>query len=157
MVGPQTAIPKIIQIGWGVDGKLTCPACVVLRKRKHLKIVGDNTVAEKVSPMIKAVEQAFPNASEAARENKKLVWLDLLDCFDGKLGCYREGYTDKSVADKYSVAEAVVKNIREEFYGPLKPPSEVEALLGEIRGMQQGLDGLKKRIEAVIIKQGWKS
>ena len=158
MISPQAAIPKIIQIGWDVNGKLTCPACVAMKKRSTLK-TAEPKMTNKQQPA-KATgnwrDLASSLSDDQRRKNKRIVIAALEDYYDDVASAYREGKSDKGVATELDLAEGFVQEVREELFGSIKPPSEMQALLTEMVELQMGLDNLKLRVDAVIVKQGWK-
>lgn len=158
MIGPQTAIPKIIQLGWDVNGKLTCPICVSMKNRSKPTIMEQpevNKQAIQTVPTLKAVPS--PLNDEQKRKNKRIVIAALEDYFDDTISAYRGDKSDKAVASELDLSEAFVAAVREEMFGPIKPPSEVQVIMAELTSMHRNLDVLQKRFDDLVIKNGWRA
>lgn len=152
VINPNTAIPKIIQMGWKVGGKLLCPICVVAHRnhaRPNLTIV-ENAMTNNVTKL------ETGQATAAARETKKLVFLALMDYYDEAKRAYKPGHSDKTIAASCNAAEAFVKSIREADFGPLDEPEDIARFREEILKMHVSLDTLKRNFTALCNRNGWK-
>jgi|GEM_PF-6971433 len=149
MVGPQTAIPKVIHMGWQVDGKITCPACIAAKK------------ARKVVPMKLVTPAAVATAGlvdmDQMKKHKRLVIAALEDYFDEGTKRYRDGKSDKVISDELDLSEKFVATVREEFFGAIAEPEDIAAFRAELAGMQAGIDNMKKKFEALCQRNGWRA
>lgn len=147
MISPQATIPKIIQLGWDVNGKLTCPKCI---EERRLSRRGKGTVD--MSQKVVMID----NAQEAGKKNKRLVILALEDYFDEASRRYRDGKSDKSVADELSLSDTFVAKVREEFYGPLGEPEEVIAFRSELSALRARVEEMERMLTSMTNRNGWK-
>lgn len=132
--------------GWDISRKATCQACQ--RKPKMV----DASHALKPTLTIATTDAA---KSEAARKARRLVYQALEDRYDDVKKRYRPTFSDKTVAKECDVAEAFVKQIREEDFGPLSVPDEVQALRDEAAAMVEAAGKLNARIDALCLRNGW--
>jgi len=131
--------------GWEISRKATCPACQ--RKPKMADISHAKPILH-----IATTDAA---KSEAARKARRLVYQALEDRYDDVKKRYRPTYSDKTVAKECDVAEAFVKQIREEDFGPLSVPDEVQALRDEAALAMKAAADLTKRLDALCLRNGW--
>jgi len=61
-------------------------------------------------------------SSDAARFARRQVRLALEDHYDHERKWYRNGMSDKALADEFGLSETAVRKIREDDYGPLIKP-----------------------------------
>lgn len=165
VLSPERAIPKIIQLGWRVDGTLLCPACIALHGRKKLT---DKTDKTDTTNRLKLVEKLMaaptnvtkleptPKLLDDLKKNKRLVILALEDYYNEAANQYRAGKSDKIVSEELGLSAGFVANVREEFYGKLAEPEEIGQFRTELEGMQTGLDGVKAKFTALCTRNGWK-
>ena len=149
MVGPQTAIPKVIHMGWRADGKVTCPSCIAAKRNKP---------ARKVVPMkaVAAIPTTAPVDLDQGKKHKRLTILALEDYYDEAARRYREGRSDKTVADELDLAEGFVAKVREEFYGAMAEPDDIATFRFQIDSLQTSLDELKSTFASTCQRNGWK-
>ncbi len=117
--------------------------------------------------------------SEAARAARRLATLLLEEKFDVATGQYRDGYTDEKVAKETGAALAFVFKRREDDFGPLKVPGDLQDCRDEIARIRlaaeqqleaieidnrqkiglivRDLDNCVNRIETLVRRNGWKS
>lgn len=150
---------------------------VTRERRSEIVRKGNRTKAERraasAAPNIKEdapvadQEQAAPAAaSDEARAAKRAVmqWLD--EAFNVEKGTYRAGISDASIAKETGVAEAKVKALREEFYGPLGEPEELRVMrddlalvkkniVAALAGYDETIARIERRFEAACAKNGW--
>lgn len=113
-----------------------------------------------------ADQEQAPTASDQARAAKRAVmqWLD--EAFNVEKGTYRAGISDASIAKETGVAEAKVKSLREEFYGPLGEPDELRELRETIAAFEkkaknqfdalmQEATGINRKLTVICQRQGW--
>ena len=154
MIGPDRVIPKIIEIGWSVDGKVTCPACIVMNRRGKMRLVPGNP--QPIKEIVMAAEpKVQTEASDAAKRAKRLVYAALEDYYDDVAKNYREGHSDKRVSEELGVAEAFVRSIRESDYGPLSEPPEITSLREELKRLDGEMAKVRGRLDAICGKNGW--
>lgn len=77
--------------------------------------------------------------SEQAREARRMCHMMIEDKFDIVKGCYKDGYTDKKIADECGVSEHWVTRRRDEEFGPLKEPPEIEQARAELDALEARL------------------
>lgn len=106
------------------------------------------TVAQLVTP-------ANPQPTEAAKKAKRLVYQALEDYYDDVRKQYRTGNSDESVAKETGAAVEFVRSIREADFGPLGPPSELEALKIEVIQMGREVSEIHEKIERLYKRNGW--
>ena len=149
MVGPQTALPKVIQMGWRADGKVTCPACIAAKRKKP---------EGKVVPMklVTPVATAGDVDLDQMKKHKRLVILALEDYFDEASRRYREGKTDKAIADELDLSDAFVAKVREEFYGAIAEPEDVAAFRAQLDAAKQLCADLERQLSGLCQRNGWR-
>jgi hypothetical protein len=107
-----------------------------------------------------------PTPTPAAGRARRLVYMALEDDYDEVKKAYRPGKSDARIAKECGVAEALVKNIREESYGPLAVPSELEAFRRLIEQFRKDAAAaheaavsaaadLERQLAAIVKKNGW--
>lgn len=164
VLSPDRVIPKIIQLGWRVDGSLICPGCIALHGRKKARD-GDIPAA---SPRLKLIEDVMsstnvtkletqtPKLLDDLKRNKRLVILALEDYYDEAAHAYRPGKNDKVVADELNLSPGFVVNVREEFYGKLVEPDEIGELRSDIVAARKIIDDLDGKLTGLCNRNGWK-
>lgn len=113
--------------------------------------------------------------SDEARTARRLATMLIEEKFDVGGGFYRDGYTDKKVADETGVAEHFVTKRREEDFGPMKEPPEIARARNEldaltkrvkelethcakvVEGMVSDIAAHRQRLANLILKNGWHS
>lgn len=186
---PSNSItPKLKRLGWRLGRHIRCPehnghrkAAPEAPKRRELgretEEMGTRGGGGQAGPVLTVVPpaQTQAEASEQAKAAKRLVLMALDDYFEIEAGRYKPGknapVTDESIAADCGVSVEVVTRLREEFYGPLKEPAEIDQLIRELgviksefdtahRELRESFDtrmsGVLARIEALALKNGWK-
>lgn len=178
---PEVLAKKLLQKGWTIGSRLLCPKHSTKTKAptpapqeeiedmKQMNVISIEQKALQVP-----VTQATPASSDAARSAKRaaMQWLD--EAFDVTKGQYNSGVSDDTIAKETGLAPAKVKELREEFYGALKVPSELDALMREMAGIYTRLEqmnaehsarheaivaaanAIDARIESLAKLNGWK-
>ena len=103
-------------------------------------------------PKLKAVEPAPTLDAKAARReahDRIAIYFDIAS------GQYGEGYSDQKIADETGVSVAWVKQRREEEFGPIKEPTEIAAMRGDLAKLISHVDELRQRLDALVKKNGW--
>lgn len=109
---------------------------------------------------------ASAKPSPAAGRAKRLVYMALEEGYDEMKKAYRPGYSDAQIAKDCGIAEAVVKSIREEAYGPLAVPSDIAEFRDMLKKCRDEIDagaeaarqavrGLESRLNAICKRNGW--
>jgi hypothetical protein len=175
---PPTKVAKSLKArGWYIGNSARKHICPV-----HTR--GDTTMNESNVPNLKVVPpssgsmvamvMAEASATDKAKQAKRLAYDWLTEAFDVEGGQYKDpSITDASIAKDVGLSEQVVTHLREEFFGPMKAPSEVRALMDEIRAaetrgaalvtefngkmaaVQKDIIAIDKRIDALVLKRGW--
>lgn len=163
MLPVEPMAKKIRQAGWMMKPCL-CPSCADMSAPP----------CEEELPMPDK-PQSPPDRSAEARKASRAVMQWLEQSFDESTGRYKRGFSDKTISDETGSSEQWVKQIREQFFGPLKPPSEFDALVQEVAELKAGADrleqdakaaaevirsaaaALERKLEGAFTKNGWKS
>lgn len=171
---PPDKIAKVLRTrGWFIGtraNKHTCP------RNDHP--VPETITFDDLQEMVEVVEVEIPAAGAAASDKAKMARRDtvllLAEVFDVETGRFKTGESDASVAAVTGLSEKSVADLRVEFYGPLKMPTEIEGLfteLGSIRQEDQRIaaeftekmaanaaryDAVERRINVLVQKNGWK-
>lgn len=115
--------------GWEVTKRPTCPICQSSKKRKPAM-----TKPSTVTPISSAVTVApSVDAKAARREAHDRIAI----YFNIEKGAYSDGYSDMRIAEETGVAVAWVKQRREEEFGPLKMPSEMQVILDRLESLER--------------------
>lgn len=107
-----------------------------------------------------------PQPSDAAKRAKRMVYQALEDYYDDTKKAYRPGYSDESIAKETGAALDFVRRIREEDFGPLGVPPELQTLIDHAASLreeigtafasyQSRLDSFNSRITTLCRAQGW--
>ena len=143
--------------------------CPDARKKREEPAVPELGIAK--------VEQPAP--TPAAGRAKRLVYMALEDYYDEDRKNYKPGHSDASIAQEFGVSEACVRQIREESFGPLVVPLDLNNILTDVRAMRRELEAahaaqsaaladshkaevakaeaLELRITRLIEANGWKA
>lgn len=127
--------------GWDLRRRPTCPECGTKRKAENM--------SANVTP-IKNTE-----ASDAAKKVKRLIYMALEDYYDDTKKAYRDGHSDKSIADELGASEKFVATIRESDFGPLSEPDEFRELRGEVSKLASEVGKLQTKILETAKRNGW--
>lgn len=152
--------------GWLLGRKPICPTCKLPCHNEE-----PNTVSTPNVTPINANAPQHPNAAaatDAARLAKRLVLQSLEDgaIFDEAKRRYAPDWSDARIAKETGISEATVAALREEFFGKLAEPSELEAFRAdfadyEARAAKSNalfsaeLAALKLRLSNICKKNGW--
>lgn len=142
--------------GWDMKKSAKCPQCQ------------ENNRKRKVTGIKPTTSEPPKEPSEAAKRAKRLIYQALEDYYDEQKKCYKNGKSDKAVADEVGASEAFVRQIREADFGPLVKPFSPEEIAdyynmmaGSIHELSQALTGLKDSFVVIhdrtetIIRQGF--
>lgn len=129
--------------GWQIRNRTTCPHCAIKSKEKPM------SKPATVTPISVAAN------TDAAKKNKRTVIIALEDYFDENARQYRDGQSDDKVAGELGLAPAFVAMVREEFFGKLAEPSEVQAMRNEVAALEKSMAAVKARLETLVARNGW--
>lgn len=157
VLSPSTIIPKVIQLGWQVGGKLVCPACLA----HHSKPKNQNNVVE-MKPMkpvsippLKPTEEPSPKLLADQKRNKRLVILALEDDFDEAARRYRPDKSDDTIAKELGLSPGFIKNVREEFYGQIAEPEEISRFRNEIEALRKMVEAMEVNLASMCKRNNW--
>lgn len=156
---PDALAKMMLNQGWTVGSKPVCPDC----GRKEKKVPPVN----KLNPPA-GQAQAAPTQppSDAARKAHRLAMMALEDYYDEAAKTYKQGYSDKRIADETGASEAHVRQTREQYFGPLGEPVELQEYRQRLDAMQAKLDeitlnaaaeigALRSRLSNICTVNGW--
>lgn len=127
--------------GWRTGQKTICPKCSGHNKKFSKGEESEMTDAKTPSPI--------------ARKSR-LDALDLpRDEFDVENGTYRNGSSDKVIAETCGLSEQAIAALRDEFFGPIKEPEEIatiKMLISEAKGHASEAASLAGRANSMIAK-----
>lgn len=164
--------------GWQLGKRVLCPDHFHSPRERKNGMPKESPMATAITAAAEALnppaapaapcdgKTAAEQASDRARAAKRTVmqWLD--EAFNIERGQYRAGISDATIAKEAGLAEAAVKALREDFYGPLKQPREIEHLKAEtlsmrekvnrsLVAMQTEIDALDAKLGELASKNGW--
>ena len=171
---PQFIKRLFMEIGWTVDiykqQNVHCPACMLRRRQKKqapnekavhpvLRLV-EKTEPAPVAQTAKEAQMTTPTPLHAAKaaapavprqptpaERAKIR--DVLEIqFDGLKGMYYDGYSDQKVGEVCSVPWAIVSQIREAAYGPIRQDPEIARLESDLEMIKKQLVEAQKQVSA---------
>jgi hypothetical protein len=128
VTNPELVTRKAAAAGWRVHhfraSMTKCPACINTnrageRPEKRTPPVTDQPVAQK-------------NVRPATHEERFKIRAALDQHFDDKAGRYLGGFSDRRIGEELNIPWALVEQIREVGYGPIKEDPEISALRTEI-------------------------
>lgn len=163
---PEPNVLKKWFVGWRFRTRATCPACMtparppkpkppkkppvpIKRKEKVQPAMTRNVISLTTEPKPK------PEATDAAKKAKRLVYQALEDYYDDVHKQYRSGYSDETVAKETGASPEFVRSIREADFGPLGPPSELDALKLEVIQLGREVGEIIEKIQRLYKKNGW--
>jgi hypothetical protein len=166
---PDFIAKKFKQIGWQFDAykprKCVCAICMGARHDRSLseelmpKSNSANVPGATVQPytppttdtaMVTVTNQAADLARRDMTASQKHKVRTILDMqFDDEKGRYLEGYDDKRVGEEAGVPWAVVVEIRELAYGPLKDDPVVAQYKADVTSLREEFTRLTKRTEQI--------
>lgn len=122
--------------------------------------------------VLRAVETATP--SEAAKVVRRLVYTAIEEAYDESGKRYKSPHSDASIAKDVDCAENLVATVRDEFFGPIGEPPEIDAIRVEVAALMERAtqlktdadlmykdllgkaDALNRRLDTLISRNGWK-
>lgn len=171
---PHDVVKKKLQHqGWEFHGrKPVCPECAEQeRSRKAaptLKVVASNDVPlEALQPtanenereevpvtatapqtstlaVASATEQT-PSAKAKAAKRAVMTWLDeAFEITGPDVGRYKQGFSDASIAKETGCSEKAVADLREEFFGKIAKPRELDSIKVEVGNLLLAAGNLER-------------
>lgn len=111
---------------------------------------------KKETPMPAVAAPPAPTViSDEARNARRLATMMLEEHFDVATGRFRDGWTDEKIAKETGAAVQFVTKRREEDFGPLKMPSEIEQERARLDALEARVDAYEKH--AAIEIGGWRA
>lgn len=147
---PNGVAKQMLNAGWTVGRRLVCPDC--------------NNKSKKAATMSETIDRSPP--SDAAKKAHRLMMMALEDYYDEANKRYKPGYSDAKIAEETGASEAHVKKTREEYFGPLGQPVELEAVKSELSALQammektmaqfrEQISAAQSRIARICNINGW--
>lgn len=146
---PEAISRKFIQKGWALGNKPVCPECV--SKKRKVK-----EMTTKVTPIAIASAAAVRKPEQDIRQQRRDAHALIEMAFDIPTGAYRDDYSDDRIAKETGISKDWVAKRREEEFGPLKAPSEFQAISQELDALNAAAAALSKRLDNICMKQGWR-
>lgn len=181
MFPPEVVRKKMTQAGWDFHHGALCPECAEKaraekRRKPDLKLVPSappveqdlvpkptpepkevpmQTPTTQTSPLAVAAASANPSPSAKAKAARRAVMQWLNESFEltgAEKGRYKAGITDASIAKETGCAKSAVKQIREEFFGVIDRPKELDTISAEVGSLLLAADSLEKAAIAAAAK-----
>jgi hypothetical protein len=175
---PPAKVAKSLKVrGWYIGNsanKHICPEHGKDRKEMDNKPTHLKAVPSAQGSSTMAMVVADVRATDKAKQAKRLAIDWLGEAFDVEAGQYKDAtITDASIGKDVGLSEKIVADLREEFFGPMKAPTEVRALMNEVRAaeakgtalaaeftakmadVQKDISAIDKRLDALVLKKGW--
>lgn len=154
---PDVLKKHFVRRGWNLGRKAVCGPC---QAKKGSTETMTSTLTIQNPPRANGIappqqQAAAAVASDAARKAKRLIYQALEDYYDDTKRAYRAAHSDKTIAAELDVAEAVVRQIREESFGPLSEPDEVRAMRAELALAQSEVARLAAAFDKLCSRNGW--
>ena len=112
-------------------------------------------MSSKVTP-ITAVTAASPTApTPDARQKRREAHSFIEETYDVGAGQYKNGLSDHEIAKAFGLSVEWVARRREEEFGPLKPPTELQVLKKDLGDLQKKVGLFDDRIAEYFHRHGW--
>lgn len=143
---------QLIKAGWTIGNKLSCPEHSQPKKKKPAKRPAKKKQETQPMPSLASTPTPSPEpeATDSARQAKRRAMDWLSESFTASTGRYAEGVTDATIAKETGISEAKIKELREEFYGPLKEPAEIAEMRGELQALRDRLQDAETQFTSVV-------
>ena len=167
-VPPQGVSRLLQQAGWILaHSKATCPEHAI--KEKTVASTPNRTETAVMAPTPASIAEQ----SAAAKRVHRAVMEALMSVYDDDGKSYTGGYTDAKVADETGAATEYVRKVREDYFGPIAQPGEIDGLRKSIDELRAGIatitsdstaavhlltkkaDGIEATLASLIRKNGW--
>jgi hypothetical protein len=154
---PDQLVKKIRILGW-VDRKKawTCDKC---RDHADTEITKEGSMSDEIRRVFTPVvvpttpPPARPegNAKPTYRQIKKAMDL-IAGNFDVENGAWLEGWSDARLAEEVGIERNVAFLMREDAFGPLRRPAELDQLLSEVHAATEMLTDINARVAAFALR-----
>lgn len=154
----EAVTKRAIRQGWIADafrksGTL-CPDCQAVRKAARSP-QPEPTEAEEAPVNITTRITPSAEAPRKLNADQRLKVRSLLDAhFDDARGMYLDGYSDKRIGEEINVPWALIAEMREVAYGPIKIDQEILDLKTEIASTRTAATKLRSEIIELVRKAG---
>lgn len=140
LMPPEVISKKLQQRGWTDVNKKQpiCPACNAPKEKPVSK-------ADPVLTLVSGTD--MQNATPDAKKQHRRIMEALLSVFDEDTMRYSNGYSDQRVADETSAPVNAVKKCREDYFGALAVPAEVDVVRSALTEAERMLNNLKAQTE----------
>lgn len=140
-VGANMMIANFKSKGWQHKSgrKWICPDCQ--SKKKCEPPTGGDIDMDKVVRLQKEHEISTTKAKAAKRQ--AIAFLE--DEFNVDTGTYKNGSSDKTIAELVELSESAITMLRTDLFGELKQKTEIEKLRDDMFKLLHRLDELEKR------------
>lgn len=179
---PEVVAKKLMQAGWKVGNKLTCPKHAKGHRREQ-GMDGDQIDAcalpetteqqpahawllpqQEEAPMTTPTPPPSASVAAKAKQVEAITWL--AESFDAEKGVFKGDVSDATIAKETGLSVEAVVALREQFFGELKEPPEIAAFRRDLAACKEkiesiGTDALKslgsleRRFEALCRKLGY--
>ena len=119
--------------------KWVCPSCQ--SKKQCATSTGGDLDMDKVVRLQEKHEVSTAKAKAAKRQAIAL----LEDEFNVETGTYKDGSSDKTIAELVELSESAIATLRSDLFGDLKEKTEIEKLRDDMFKLLHRLDELEKR------------
>ena len=157
---PHDVIKKKLQAkGWGFHGrKPVCPDCMehdreTRENQRNAVDAAPAPQAEKEVPMetsataiaAATAQQSTPSARAKAARREVMQWLDeSFELTGPEKGRYKAGINDATIAKETGCSTEAVAKIREEFFGALDKPKELDCISVEVGNLKLAAGELER-------------
>lgn len=115
--------------------------------------VRNDIMTNDITPI--SVKKSNEDTSNAAKQARRDAHSMLELYFDINNGCFRDGYSDKRIADETGASEIWVVKRREEEFGVLGAPPEIQEMRLEVISLGREIAKLSERLDATYKRNGW--
>jgi hypothetical protein len=167
---PDVAAKRLLRAGWTIGKHLTCPEHTRKKRAPEPKIIIKEELMPDVLPAAvdlpppTVTAKAPPSDRARAAQREALNWLT--ESFNVEKGTYAKDVSDLTIAKETGLATAVVAKLREDFYGPLKAPGEIEEFRNALKNLRddisaqgetlrQAVRTLELRLDRLCEKNNW--
>lgn len=161
-LAPDGVVKHMLNHGWTCGTNPVCPE----HSRKPRKSNHQPQHAQKDAPAMATAPDTKPQPTDAAKRAKRMVYQALEDYYDDTKKAYRPGHSDDTIAKETGASLDFVRKIREEDFGPLGIPPELQTLIDHVASLrseittacssyQVRIDSINSRIATLCRSQGW--
>ncbi len=158
VMSPEGVRRKMETEGWDLRARRRCPVCAEPKPKEEPEVSTEPKLT-----VVPAAPDKVPTDAARAMRRAILQWLD--EGYDVANQRYRPTISDASIAKEMTAPVALIKQMREEFYGPASEPPELVDLRHELVAIQTEaretrdqfdtkMSGLHGRMKAVETRLG---